>query len=119
MRVDLAEIEFAGEQEDDGADGGEAAIATRLALSCLEQAVDGFEEAVGLARLSPGNDAVEMRADQLRDFFHGFDLRAHDVGRPLREHAAHDIDLLALPDGHFKVLHLWTPKVLQAERWEL
>ena len=40
MRVDRAEIEFAGEEEDDGADGGEITIAARLALGSLEQAVD-------------------------------------------------------------------------------
>ena len=36
MWVDLAEIEFSGEQEDDGANGGEVAIAARLALGGLE-----------------------------------------------------------------------------------
>ncbi len=74
----------------------ENAVAARLALGGLKQAVDGFEEAVGLARLSPGNNAVEMGADHLRHLFHWFDLRAHHAGGPLREHIAHDIDLLAL-----------------------
>lgn len=32
MEVDLAEIELAGEEEDDGTDGGEVAISSRLAL---------------------------------------------------------------------------------------
>ncbi len=43
MRVDVGEIELAGEEEDDGADGGEVAIATRLAFDGLEQVVDSFE----------------------------------------------------------------------------
>lgn len=47
-------------------------------------------------RLCPGDDTVEMAADHFRHLLHWFDLRAHDVGCPLREHVAHDIDLLAL-----------------------
>ena len=92
MWVDLAEIELAGEQEDDGADGGERAITPGLALSGLEQTVDSFEETVILARLGPSDDAVDMRANHLRHRFHGLNLRAHDVGGPLREHGTHDID---------------------------
>ena len=49
--VDFSEIEFSGEQEDDGAVGGEVAVSTGLVLGGLEQAVDGFEEAVGLSGL--------------------------------------------------------------------
>lgn len=37
----------------------------------------------------------------------------------LHEVLDRDMQFLYDPDGHFKVLHLWTPKVLQAGRWEL
>jgi len=46
----------------------------RLALGCLKQAVDGFSEAMGLARPSPGDDAVEMTKDHACDVLHGLDL---------------------------------------------
>ena len=49
MRVNRAEIEFASKQKDDGANGGDVAVAASLELDGLEQAVDGFEEAIGLA----------------------------------------------------------------------
>ena len=98
MWVDVAEIKFPGKQEDDSADGGEVAVSTCLALGGLEQAVDGFEEAVGLAGLSPGDDAIEMSADHLCHDLHRFDFGAHHVAGPLGEHGAYDVDLLALHD---------------------
>jgi hypothetical protein len=96
MRVDLGEVELAGDEKYDGANGREAAVAARLALGGLEQAVDGFEETVGLARLRPGDDALQMRADHFGHLLHWLDLRAHHVGGPLQQHAAYDIDLLTL-----------------------
>jgi len=98
MWMDGAEIEFAGGQEDDGAEGGEAGVSARLALGGLEQAVDGFEEAIGLAGLGPGDDAVEMRTDHPGPPLHWLGHRAHHVAGPLREHGARDLDLLALHD---------------------
>jgi hypothetical protein len=38
----------------------------------------------------------EMRADHAGDILHRFDLGAQHVGAPCLEHAAHDIDLLAV-----------------------
>ena len=96
MRIDFREVELAGDEKDDGANGREAAVAARLALGGLEQAVEGFEETVGLARLRPGDDALQMRADHFCHLLHRLDLRAHHVGSPLQQHAAHDIDLLTL-----------------------
>ncbi len=56
------EVELTGDQEDDGLDGGQTGESASTALGSLEQAVDGFEKAVGLPRLSPGltgdNDAL-------------------------------------------------------------
>ena len=49
MWVDVGEIELSGEQEDDGTDGGKVAVAARHTLGDQEQAVDGFEEAIGLS----------------------------------------------------------------------
>ncbi len=48
MRVDRLEVQLARDQEDDGLDGGQSREAARTALGCLEMAVDGFEDAVGL-----------------------------------------------------------------------
>jgi len=44
MRVEFREVEFAGEQEDHGANRGDPAIAACLALGGLEQAVQGFQK---------------------------------------------------------------------------
>lgn len=54
MRVDGLEVETAGYQEDDRHDGGDASEAACTPLGGLEQTVDGLQEAVGLARLRPG-----------------------------------------------------------------
>lgn len=74
MRVDLGEVELSGDQ-----DGFEAHITAGLALGGLEQAVERLQEAIGLARLGPCNDAVEMLADHARDLLHWLDLGSHDV----------------------------------------
>lgn len=34
-------------------------------------------------------------------------------------HSIREARVVVAPDGHFKLLHLWTPKVLQAERRKL
>ena len=99
MGVEPVEVEFAGDEEDDGAHGLEAAVAAGLALGGLDQAVQRFEEAVGLSGSRPGGDAVEVLADGLGDGLHGFDLGAVHVDAPLVEHAFDDVDLPALEDG--------------------
>src|ERR1700687_6125655 len=96
MRVKGREIEFAGDEEEDGAHGFEASVSACLALGGLKQTVDGVNEAVCLAGLGPGDDAIEVPANQSRHVLHRFDLGAHDVGAPLPQHLRDDMDLLAL-----------------------
>lgn len=64
MRVDGVEIQFSGDQEDDGLDGGEANEAAGASFGCLKQAIEGFEEAVGLAGLRPSHDALHVAAHE-------------------------------------------------------
>ena len=64
------ELEFSGDQEDDGLDGCETREPARTALGCLEQAVDGLQKSMGLARLGLGHDALQMGADHLGDLLH-------------------------------------------------
>lgn len=96
MRVEAREIEVAGDKKRRDSDGFEARFTTRFALGSLIQAVGGLDEAVDLAGLSSGDDAVEVPANQTRDVLHLLDLRAHDVGAPLLQHLGDDMDLLAL-----------------------
>ncbi len=96
MRIELGEVEFTGEQEDDGTNGGEPAVAARLTFGRLEQSVDRFEETVGLAGLRPGDDAFEMVADHVGDLLHGLDLGAQHVSTPLAKQGAYDVDLFAV-----------------------
>src|ERR1700679_1444239 len=98
MSIDLCEIEFAGDQEQDGTHSGEADIAASLPFCSLKQAVDGFDEAICLARLRPGDYAVEMVTNHAGDFLHGFNLGSKHIGAPLRQHGGDDMNLLALKD---------------------
>ena len=98
MGVDGGKVELSSDEEDNGSHGLEASVSARLSLGGLEQSVDGFDEAVGLAGLGPGDDAIEMLTDHDGDRLHGRDLGAHDVGAPLREHGGNDVDLLAIED---------------------
>jgi hypothetical protein len=84
VRVDRLEVQLARDQEDDGLDGGQTREAARAALGGLEQAVDGFEEAVGLTGLRPGNDAFQMAAHETGDFLHRLDLGSHDADAPVQ-----------------------------------
>lgn len=70
MGVDIAEIRFSGEEENDSADRREGAVAPRLALGGLEETVDSFKKTIGLTGLCPRDDAVEMGADHLGDLLH-------------------------------------------------
>lgn len=64
----------------------------------LEQSVDGLQESVGLARLRPSHDTLQMRANHLGHVLHRIELGAHDAGAPVLQHGANDIDLLAIQD---------------------
>lgn len=92
------EIEFSGNQEDDGLDGGEANEAAGASFSRLKQTIEGFEEAVGLAGLRPSDDALHVAAHGRGHLFHGLDLAAHHAGASVFKHAAHNVDLLAIKD---------------------
>jgi hypothetical protein len=83
--VDVAEVQFAGDLDDDGIDGGEAAEAAGATLGDLEQAVDGLQKAVGLSCRSPGDNDLELAAHHRCDLFHGVDLRAHHAACPHNE----------------------------------
>ena len=63
MRVDCLKVGTSDDQEDDRSDGGNASEAARTPLCSLEQTVADFQEAVGLARVRPCHDALQMRAD--------------------------------------------------------
>lgn len=77
---------------------GESSVTASLSFCGLEETVQGFEEAVGLARLGPSNNAVEVLANHSVHIFHRFYLEAHDVGAPLGKHGGDDVDLFALED---------------------
>jgi hypothetical protein len=94
MLIKACEVEFSRDEEQDRTHGFEASVSACFAFGGLKQAVDSLDEAVGLARLSPGNNAVEVSANQSRDVLHRFDLRAHDVSCTRLSRA-----LLNLPRG--------------------
>src|SRR5258708_36170765 len=96
MWVEGREIELAGDEEQHGSHGCEAGVPARLALGSLKQAVDRFNEAVGLARLGPGDDAVEVSTNQSRDVLHRFNLGTHDAGAPPSQHPGEHMDLFAI-----------------------
>ncbi|AAW74237.1 unknown protein [Xanthomonas oryzae pv. oryzae KACC 10331] len=96
MRVERLEVQLAGNQEDDGLDGGQAFEAASSALGGLEQAIDGFKEAVGLTGLRPGDDAVHVAAHEGCDFLHRLDLGSHHADAPVLEPLAHHVDLLSV-----------------------
>jgi len=62
--VDAGEVAFSGNEEQHCAHGFEEGAAAGLAFGGLEEAAQGLDEAVGLAGLGPGDDAVEVLADQ-------------------------------------------------------
>ena len=49
MWVDVREVEFSCNEEEDGAHSCESRVAAGLAFGGLEEAVERFDEAVGLA----------------------------------------------------------------------
>ena len=61
MGVELGEVELPGDEEEDGADSLEAAVASGATLGGLEQPVEGLDEAVGAAGSGPGcNPMAEL-----------------------------------------------------------
>ena len=60
--------------------------------------IDRLEEPVGLARINPCEDALEVLADHGGHLLYRLDLRAHDVGAPLAQQVVHDVRLLAGED---------------------
>src|SRR5665213_3369524 len=98
MGNEAGEVEFAGDEKDDGADGAEPAVSASLALGGLEQTIDGFEKAVGLSGADPSQHALEMVEDHGGDVFHRLDLRTAHVRAPLLEQCPHDMGLLASED---------------------
>lgn len=83
MRIDRSEVERAGDQEQHDMHGGEIGVIVRASLGGLKQAVERFQEAVGLTRLGPDDDAVEALSDHAGNLLHGLDLGAHHVDTPL------------------------------------
>jgi len=67
-------------------------------LAAWNRPPERLEEAVGLAGLGPGDDALQMPTHHGGDVFHRLDLGAHDAGAPAPEHSAHHVDLPALED---------------------
>ena len=99
VRVDGGEVELAGNQEQYGAHGGKASVAAGFAFGCLEETIEGLDEAVGLTGLGPGDDAVEVSADHAGDLLHRRHFGAQDIGASLLEHSGDDVDLLAVENG--------------------
>jgi hypothetical protein len=96
MGVDRGEVEPSSDEEDHGFHRLEASVSTRLALGGLKEAVNGFDEAIGLTGLGPSGDAIEMSADHDGDVLHGVDLGAQHIGAPLFQHGGYDVNLLAI-----------------------
>ena len=67
MRIEAREIVLASNEKENRANRREARVTASLSRRRLKQAVDGFDEAVGLAGLGPRNNSVEVSANQSRD----------------------------------------------------
>lgn len=98
VRIDWREVEFAGDQEQHGAHGIEVCVAASASFGSLKQAVECFQKAVGLARLGPCDNAIEVFSDHAGALLHGFNLGSHHVGTPLLVHLGNDVDLLTIKD---------------------
>jgi len=70
MRVDPGEVKPTGDAKEHGAHPLEAGPATRSALGHLEAPIQDFQEAIGLAGLGPGDDALKVNSDQPGDVRH-------------------------------------------------
>ena len=67
------EVQFSGDEEEDCFHGLEPSVTTRFSFCGLEQPVESFDEAAGLAGPRPSDDAVKMVADHSGDVLHGLD----------------------------------------------
>jgi hypothetical protein len=76
MGIDRGKVELPSDEEENGSHGLEASVSARPSLGGLEQSVDGFDEAVGLAGLGPGDDAIEMLT------YHGGEERGFRLATP-------------------------------------
>jgi hypothetical protein len=70
MRIDSGGVEPNGDAKAHGAHPLEADPATRLTLGGLGKPIQGFQEAVSLVGLVPGDDALEGASDQPGDVPH-------------------------------------------------
>ena len=114
MWINAAEVQLSGDQEDHGPDRGHAREAAVATFRRLEKAVYRFEKSIGLARLRPRHNALQVIAHHRRNRLHRLDLRAHHAGAPVPEHRAHHVDLLALED--LAQLLLVDPRARRAHR---
>ena len=73
------EVELSGDQIDHGLEVSCRAIAARLGLGGLHQAVDAFDQAVGDVAVEPAQDAVPMTLDGVRGIDDRFEAA---MGRP-------------------------------------
>ena len=94
MEVDRAEVELAGDQEDQGADGRQGCEAVGAVLG---EAVECFEEAIGLTGLRPSNNA---RGADARAWLPSLWVRPWSASSKYTSghHGAHSVDLLSLKD---------------------
>ena len=60
----------------------------------LKQAVERFNEAVGLPGSRPSSEAFIVSSDCFGDRLHGLDMIPVDADAPLAERGPHDFDLL-------------------------
>lgn len=60
----------------------------------LKQAVERFNEAVGLPGSRPIGDVFIVSSDHFGDRLNGLDIGSVNVDAPLAEHGPHDVDLL-------------------------
>ena len=98
MWIDAAKVDFPCNQEDHRANRREAAIAPGFSFGGLKQAIQGFDEAIGLAGAGPGHNAIQMFSNHFSYHLHWLDFRSVDVGAPLIEHVGNNPDLLAVED---------------------
>lgn len=105
MRVEALEAGFPSDQEDDRADSLEAPIATGFAFGALKQAIDRFKKAIAQPTLCPRDNTVDMVPDYRPYDIHLLHVRAHDVGAPLMQYGANDVDLHVL-EKHTQVLSI-------------
>jgi hypothetical protein len=96
VQIKFREVKPAGEHEDFGAKRSDPAIVTRIEFGALEQIIQGFDKAIGLACLCPIDSTFNVTADQVDHVLHGRDFGTHGFRAPLHWHQAHDVELLVV-----------------------